>query len=84
MSCVTLHRQFPYTRTSFHCCICFYSQFRCGERELCDSFLKRFEFFMLVIFGGIKFYMRIARDKIKRLLHLCPRGRERISRPGRG
>ena len=34
---------------------------RCGEREFYDSFLKRFEVFMLVIFGGIIFHMRIAR-----------------------
>ena len=27
---------------------------RCGEREFHDSFLKLFEFFMLVIFGKMK------------------------------
>ena len=61
----------------------------CGEGEFHDSFLKRFGFFfMLVIFGGIIFHMRIARDIMKRPLHLydtwgatyCPR----VSRPGGG
>ena len=53
----------------------------CGERELHDSFLKRFGFFMLVIFGGICsgelfFKLKLTKDEHRstmnqnRLVHL--------------